>query len=254
MHSSGALFAPLLAETGALADRLRQSVVLVRCGVGGSNGYTGGHGSGVFWPAAPLLTNGDALVVTNDHVVAGAADRRRGHGRIEIELADGRRLPATVVARDRENDLAALRIPAAPDLPPPVPIGDARNLRVGELIVAVGNPFGVRGTTTLGIVSGAPGSVTWLDGNGESEAYGGNRRQRGGGTNERRRDLLQADVVLAPGNSGGPLANAHGRVVGIAAMILSPGIALAVPAHVVEQFLASALAAPATAPRQAVAA
>ncbi len=139
--------------------------------------------------------------------------------RAVVELADGRHLEARVTARDRENDLALLRV-SARDLPA-APVGDARNLRVGELILAVGHPWGVRETATLGIVS-ATGPGTWMG--------------------RTRRDLLQADVRLAPGNSGGPLADAGGRVVGIASMVMSPNIALAVPSHVVERFVQSAAA------------
>jgi serine protease Do len=129
-------------------------------------------------------------------------------------------LAAVVVGRDPQVDLAALRVPEH-DLPA-APIGDAAALRLGELILAVGHPFGVRGTATLGIVSRAPslqGSVAWEQG--------------------ARRELLQADVDLAPGNSGGPLANSEGAVVGIASMVIAPGIALAVPSRVVCRFLAT---------------
>jgi serine protease Do len=186
-------FAPLAGEVTALVERLRRSVVVVR------DGY--GHGSGVIWES-------DGLIVTNHHVV--------GHEAAEVELADGRRLTARVVGRDPRHDLAALAVRASGlDT---APVGDARKLRVGELILALGNPLGVRGTATLGIVS-ADGNGTWMG--------------------HARRELLQADVALAPGNSGGPLADTAGRVVGIASMILAPGIAVAVPSHVVRRFVAS---------------
>ena len=188
--------AGVAAQTTELIETLRRSVVLVR--------GRDGHGAGVIWESP-------GLIVTNDHVVRG--------DRAVVELADGRRLEARVTARDREEDLALLRV-SARDLPA-VPTGDSRDLRVGEIIIAVGHPWGVRETATLGIVS-ATGLGTWLG--------------------RTRRDLLQADVRLAPGNSGGPLADAHGRVVGIASMVMSPGVALAVPAHVVERFVRSAAA------------
>ncbi len=188
--------AGVAAQTTELIETLRRSVVLVR--------GRDGHGAGVIWEA-------QGMIVTNDHVVRG--------DRAVVELADGRHLEARVAARDREEDLALLRVPAR-DLAS-VSVGDSRNLRVGELIVAVGHPWGVRETATLGIVS-ATGPGTWLG--------------------RTRRDLLQADVRLAPGNSGGPLADARGRVVGIASMVMSPGVALAVPAHVVERFVQSAAA------------
>lgn len=182
------------AETTERIENLRRSVVVVRA--------RSGHGAGVIW-------NRPGMIVTNDHVAPG--------DRAVVELADGRQMEARVTARDRENDLALLRVPAL-DLPA-APTGDSQNLRVGELILAVGHPWGVRETATLGIVS-ATGPGTWLG--------------------QTRRDLLQVDVKLAPGNSGGPLADAQGRVVGIASMVMSPGIALAVPSHIVERFVASA--------------
>jgi serine protease Do len=187
------LSVPLAVEAAALVEALRQSVVRVNAAYG--------HGAGVIWTS-------DGLVVTNHHVVS------RDYA--EVELVDGRRLRATVVARDPENDLAALQLPAE-DLSA-APVGDATALRVGELIVAVGHPFGVRGTATLGIVSAPVGPAWW---------------------GRRRRELLQADVDLAPGNSGGPLADVGGRVVGIASMVLAPGIAIAVPSHVVTRFVAT---------------
>ncbi len=196
MALSLAALAGVTAQTTELIETLRRSVVLVR--------GRDGHGAGVVWER-------HGLIVTNDHVVRG--------DRAVVELADGRHLEARVTARDRENDLALLRV-SARDLPA-APVGDARNLRVGELILAVGHPWGVRETATLGIVS-ATGPGTWMG--------------------RTRRDLLQADVRLAPGNSGGPLADAGGRVVGIASMVMSPGVALAVPSHIVERFMQSARA------------
>ena len=186
--------AGVAAQTTELIETLRRSVVLVR--------GRDGHGAGVIWEAG-------GMIVTNDHVVRG--------DRAVVELADGRHLEARVAARDREADLALLRVPAR-DLPA-VPVGDSRNLQVGEMVLAVGHPWGVRETATLGIVS-ATGPGTWLG--------------------RARRDLLQADVRLAPGNSGGPLADARGRVVGIASMVMSPNIALAVPSHVVQRFVQAA--------------
>jgi serine protease Do len=188
---AGAL-TPLVAEAAALVETLQQSVVLVHDG--------GGHGSGIVWES-------NGLIVTSNHVV--------GHDHAQVELADGRSLLARVVARDAENDLALLIVPAA--RLPAARIGDARELRVGELVMAVGHPFGVRGSAAMGIVSGR-GGATWMG--------------------RARREILQADLVLAPGNSGGPLANVAGAVVGIASMILSPGIAIAVPSHVVRRFVA----------------
>jgi serine protease Do len=193
----GFRWAPLAREAAALVEELRRSVVLVQSGHG--------HGSGLIWDSA-------GLIVTNHHVVAG--------DRAQVELGDGRRLSAAVVGRDPHNDLAALRVTAG-ELRAAA-IGDTTALRVGELIIAVGHPFGVRDTATLGIVSRAPsGRAATVR---ECTAP---------------RELLQADVMLAPGSSGGPLVNAAGEVVGIASMVVGPGIALAVPSHVVQRFVAA---------------
>ena len=182
---------PVSAVSEALLDYLRRAVTVV-C-------TRDGQGSGVVWTT-------DGLVVTNDHVAH--------EDEVMVELADGRRSPGAVIARDRLNDLAAIRLPVG-DLHAAVP-GDSRTLRIGELLFAVGHPLGIRDTATLGIVSGVGMSV-W----------------RG----RHRCDLLQADIQLLPGNSGGPLADTSGRVVGIASMVISPGIALAVPTHVVQEFV-----------------
>lgn len=170
------------------STRLRASVAEVRAG---------GTGAGTIWRR-------DGTIVTNHHVA--------GRDQAEVILADGRSFRATVAARDIENDLAVLQVPAL-DLPA-APIGDARTLRPGELVLAVGHPFGVRGALTIGVVSTA------------------HRRPR----RRMARELVVADVRLGPGNSGGPLADARGRVVGINAMV-SGGMALAVPSHLVERLL-----------------
>jgi serine protease Do len=161
-----------------------------------------GAGSGVVW-------NGHGLVVTNDHVVPGDI--------AEIQLPSGARLRARVTARSRQLDLAALQIE------PPLPadgiiaamIGDSGRLNVGELVVAVGNPLGERNAITLGIVGGT-GPAHWPDGP---------------------RDVLHLAITLRPGNSGGALADVHGRIVGIPHMVVGSGLALAVPSRVVNRFL-----------------
>ncbi|MBV9848728.1 MAG: trypsin-like peptidase domain-containing protein [Armatimonadetes bacterium] len=194
---------PLGEETARLVEEMQRSVVVVYA--------RDGHGAGVVWDR-------NGLIVTNDHVAPRGGD-------VTVELPDERRLRAAILARDRENDLALLHVDAR-DLPlnglPIASIGDSAALRVGEIVLAVGHPRGVRGTATLGIVS-AGGGATWMG--------------RAG------RDVLQADIVLAPGNSGGPLINTRGEVVGIAHMILAPGIALAVPSRTVAVFVARHAAA-----------
>ena len=156
-----------------------------------------GSGSGVIWTA-------DGVIITNAHVVR--ADRAR------VELWDGREFEAELTARDARRDLAALRI-SERDLPAAVP-GDSSALRPGELVLAVGNPLGFIGALTTGVV----------------HALG---PMRGVG----RQPWVQAAVRLAPGNSGGPLSNARGQVIGVNTMIAWGGLALAVPSNAVADFI-----------------
>jgi serine protease Do len=171
-----------------VADRLGRVTVQVRAGARSA-------GAGVVW-----LRRG--LIVTNAHVATGTA--------AEVVLPDGRALDARLLARDPRRDLAAFALP--PGDHAAAIRADARGLRPGELVVAVGHPLGVAYAAALGIVHRAPN--------------GG----RGPGA------WLQADIRLAPGNSGGPLADAAGRIVGINAMIVG-GLGFAVPTHVVERFV-----------------
>jgi serine protease Do len=155
-----------------------------------------GSGSGVIWSS-------DGLIVTNAHVMRGARTR--------VELWDGREFGATVASRDCRADLAAIRISAA-DLPA-AKIADSANLRPGELAIAIGNPLGFIGALATGTIH-AVGPL------------------RGFGS----RDWVQANVRLAPGNSGGPLADARGHVIAINTMIAGR-LALAIPSNTVTQFL-----------------
>jgi serine protease Do len=156
-----------------------------------------GSGSGVIWTS-------DGVIITNAHVARGDSAR--------VELWDGREFEAEVTARDGRRDLASLRI-SERDLPAAA-AGDSSALRPGELVLAVGNPLGFIGALTTGVVH-ALGPL------------------RGIG----RQSWVQAAVRLAPGNSGGPLANARGQVVGVNTMIAGGGLALAVPSNAVAEFL-----------------
>jgi serine protease Do len=168
----------------ALAERLRASTVAVRLGRGGA-------GSGVIWAS-------DGVIVTNAHV----ANRPIA----QVVLSDGRSFRARVERRDERRDLALLRVDAT-GLPAAV-VRDARDVRIGEVLVAVGHPLGIPNALTMGI---AHAVVT------ASSRF------------------VQADVMLAPGNSGGPLADVHGRVVGINSMVVG-ALALAVPSGDVQRF------------------
>jgi serine protease Do len=171
-------------ELAMLAAKLRHSTVKVKSG-------SLGVGSGVIWQA-------DGLIITNAHVATSK--------QATVELSDGRVFAAVRTHFDPQQDLAALKI-AATDLNTAI-IGDADALRVGELVVAVGNPFADTGAVTAGIICA---------------------------NNPR---VVMADIKLYPGNSGGPLADCLGRVVGINTMIAN-GLAVAIPSNTVDKFLSA---------------
>jgi serine protease Do len=157
-----------------------------------------GSGSGVIW-------TGDGLIVTNAHVTRSSPAC--------VQLWDGREFEATVAARDLRRDLAALHINAS-GLPAATP-ADSAQIRPGELVIAVGNPLGFVGALTTGVVH-AVGPI------------------RGFGA----QSWVQAGVRLAPGNSGGPLADARGRVIGINTMVAGR-VGLAIPSNTVRKFLSA---------------
>src|SRR6202162_4702436 len=156
--------------------------------------HSGSHGagSGVIWSE-------DGIVVTNAHVIRGP--------RMVVQLWDGREFEAAIRSRDPGRDLAQLRIDAA-NLPAASP-ADSSELRPGELAIAIGNPMGFVGALATGVIH-AVGPLRGLG----------------------RETWVQADVRLAPGNSGGPLANARGQVIGINTMVAG-GLALAIPSNAV---------------------
>ena len=155
-----------------------------------------GAGSGVIWSE-------DGLIVTNAHVVRSS--------RMNVQLWDGREFPATIHSRDPRRDLAQIRIDAT-NLPA-ASAADSSELRPGELAIAIGNPMGFVGALATGVIH-AVGPLRGLG----------------------RQTWVQADVRLAPGNSGGPLANAHGCIIGINTMVAG-SLALAVPSNAVRDFL-----------------
>jgi serine protease Do len=155
-----------------------------------------GHGSGI-------IVKSDGTIVTNAHVAR--------YGSLRVMLWDGRSFPAEIVARDLRRDLASLRI-AASGLPAAL-LRDSNQLRPGELVIAIGNPLGFMGALTAGVIH----AVGPLPGLGP-------------------RKWIQAGVRLAPGNSGGPLADASGNVVGVNTMVVGR-LGLAVPSNEVARLL-----------------
>ena len=146
-----------------------------------------------------VIWSAGGRIITNAHVVEGAG------GDVRVEFWDGRRQRASIVRRDRRRDLALLQVNGAGL--PAVTIGDASALRPGDLVIAVGNPMGFIGAASTGVVHRTDNNA-WV----------------------------MSQVRLAPGNSGGPLANARGEVVGINTMVAGP-LSFAIPAHAVAQFL-----------------
>jgi S1-C subfamily serine protease len=181
------------------AERAGPAVVKVETGRGGSrsdrNWPRQGIGSGVIF-------GGDGSILTNAHVVAGAS-------RVTVMLPDGRSMPAGVLGAEPERDLAVLRVGASG-----LPVAELRAapLRVGQLVVAIGNPYGLDFTVTAGVVS-ALGRSLPIDRDHKLE------------------NLIQTDTSINPGNSGGPLVDVQGRVVGITTAILpfAQGLGFAVP-------------------------
>ncbi|MGA2316100.1 MAG: trypsin-like peptidase domain-containing protein [Thermodesulfobacteriota bacterium] len=170
-----------------------------------------------FFNAFPTQGSGSGSIIdtkghilTNHHVVADAQ-------KLEVTLADGSKWPAKLVGSDPDSDLAVIKIDAPKEKLKVVPMGDSKNLRIGQKVLAIGNPFGLQRTLTTGIVS----------------SLGRTIRSDVGTLIE---DVIQTDAAINPGNSGGPLLNSDGEIVGINSAIISPsggsvGIGFAIPVN-----------------------
>jgi serine protease Do len=187
----------------AVAAELTRKVAAVRTGRG--------NGSAV--------VTGDGILVTNAHVVGQA---RRGRA----DFVDGAQVDVAVVGTDPLSDLAVLRAVSGA-LPSPVTLGDADGLVVGQLVVAVGNPLGLAGSVTAGVVS----------------ALGRALPTRSGAAGRVVEDVIQTDAALNPGNSGGALADARAHVVGINTAVAGVGLGLAVPVNATTRRIVATLLA-----------
>jgi serine protease Do len=181
------------------AERLRSSVAQIVTGTNGNAGV----GAAIAW-------SDGGLFVTSAHVIRSP--------RMTVVTPDGRRIPGELIWQERRRDIALVRAPGAEM--PNVTTADPSSMRPGSLVMAIGHPFGLVDAVSTGVLQSVGELPLDFDFEGKNLRW------------------VQADVRLGPGNSGGPLADADGRVIGVAAMIVA-GMALAVPAPEVEALLAS---------------
>jgi S1-C subfamily serine protease len=192
-----------------VAELLGPSVANLRIWTRSARGRAAGGGSGV-------VITPDGFMLTSAHVVGGGA-------RVRASFTDGSDLQATIVGADPLSDLAVLRTESA--RLQPAELGDAAKLRVGQLVVAIGNPHGYAGSVTAGVVS----------------ALGRSLPARAGGATRIIDDVIQTDAALNPGNSGGALVDGRGHVVGINTAVAGVGLGLAVPVNATTRRIVSAL-------------
>ena len=189
---------------------------VVRINVAGQQGESLGTG---------FVIDTDGHIVTNFHVVAGSTD-----GQMIVEFINGEAAVANVVGTDRDADLAVIKVrDANPSILVPAELGDSSELRVGDVVMAIGNPFGENRTATAGIISAVRAS-----------------KSEGGESVFSIPGVLQTDASINPGNSGGPLFNSRGQVIGVNTFILDPsgrganiGIGYAVPINLVKRIAPS---------------
>lgn len=198
-----------------LYQRVNPSVVHIRVTVGRGAHAPEGSGSG-------FVFDQEGHIVTNNHVVEGASE-------ITVIFADDTEVPASVVGTDPGSDLAVIRVDLPPEKLHPVELGDTQDVRPGQLAIAIGNPFGLEGSVTLGIVS-AVGRVIQPQVSRFSIA-----------------EMIQTDTPINPGNSGGPLLDSQGRVIGVNTLIFSQtgasaGVGFAVPVNTVKRVVPELIA------------
>lgn len=190
------VFQQLNLEMSAIVEKARCSLVEI------TNGRRG-LGAGTIW-------HSDGLILTNAHVIRGKSP--------QVTLRDNQKVPAKIVAYNAELDLAALAIEA--DNLPTIKLGNSKTLRPGELVLALGHPWSVKGAVSAGPVInvGLPPEIS-----------------RAG------QEFVQAGLQLRPGHSGGPMIDGFGRLVGINTLITGPEVGLAIPLHTVKEFLKHSL-------------
>jgi len=195
----------------SVAEKLAPSVANLRIKQRVRGGYEAtGAGSAIVLTA-------DGFLITSAHVVAGRSSR--GHA----SFTDGREYPVTIVGRDPLSELAVLRADA--DSLEPAALGDAETLRVGQLVVAIGNPHGFQGSVTAGVVSALGRSLAAAGRNGLRMID----------------NLIQTDAALNPGNSGGALVDGRGQVIGVNTAVAGVGLGLAVPINAPTRAVIAAL-------------
>jgi 2-alkenal reductase len=228
--------APVIADVQALQnayeavyEKVNPSVVLIQISqtvsssTGRSRGQTNPNstnprsvptalGSGFVWDVS-------GRIVTNNHVVEGAS-------KIMVTFADGTNAEATLVGADANSDLAVIQVKVDPALLKPVELADSSKAKVGQLVVAIGNPFGLANTMTTGIVSAVARSIT--------------ANTNSSGANYSIPDVIQTDAAINPGNSGGVLVDMDGRLLGVPSQIESAsgsnsGVGFAIPSSIVKQ-------------------
>lgn len=204
----------------AVVDAAHRSLVQVSVGQG--------NGAGTIW-------HPDGLIITNAHVVSALDRPSRGgwsygpYGRFQqreatltVTLPDGQTLPARILAQDAEKDVAALTVEATGL--PTIALGDSRKLRAGQMVFAVGHPWGVLGAASAGIVVGAGSEFPEMPAGG--------------------REWIVISLKVRPGNSGGPLLDVQGRLIGVNTLMTGPQVGAAIPVHTIKSFLKEALGSP----------
>jgi S1-C subfamily serine protease len=192
-----------------LVDRVRPSIVVIEGGSAGTSGASSGTG---------MVLDREGRILTNYHVIEGQTS-------IKVTLADGTASKATILGSDPGSDLAVLKVTMPANLLVPVTFANSDNVRVGDAVFAIGNPFGQNFSVSSGIIS-ATGRVTTSSFTGRAI-----------------RDVLQTDASLNPGNSGGPLFDLKGEVVGVNSSIENPngrffvGLGYAIPSNTAQRFL-----------------